>query len=119
MQKHFIPDVRQGSKYASEPWKTSTGMWIHDKFSIFNNLTLYHLYLIIHVTGDNFCWRKCWNIKKNGFHKNEKFRLKGAASTKRKWLLLKGMVSTKGNDFHEKQRLSLKGMASTTGNGFH
>ena len=29
------------------------------------------------------------------------------------------MVSITGNDFHEKQRLSLKGMASTKGNDFH
>ena len=75
--------------------------------------------LIIHVTGDNCCWWKCWNTKKIGFQKNEKFRLKGAASSKKKWLLLNEKVSTTGNDFQGKQKLSLKGMASTTGNGFH
>ena len=60
-----------------------------------------------------------WNIKKTGFHKKEKFWLKGAVSMKKKWLLLKGMVLTKGNGFHETQRLSLKGMASTKRNDFH
>ena len=75
--------------------------------------------LIIHVTGDNFYWWKCWNTKKNGLQKNEKFQLKGAASSKTKWLLLNKKLSTTGNDFQKKQKLSLKGMASTIGNGLH
>ena len=70
-----------------------------------------------HAAGDNFCRQKCWNTKKNGFHSKEKFRLKGGASTKKKWLLVIGVVSNMGNDFHEKQKLSLKGTTSTTGNG--
>ena len=86
------------------------------------NLTLSQfntIYLIIHINGDNFYWRKCRNTKKNGFHLKEKFRLKGAASSKKKWLPLNKKVSTTGNNFQEKQKLSLKGMGSTTGNGFH
>ena len=76
------------------------------------------MYLIIHVTGDNFYRRKCWKTKKNGFHQKEKFWLKGAASSKRKWQLLNEKVSSTGNDFQEK-KLSLKAMASTTGNSLH
>ena len=55
----------------------------------------------------------------NRMASTKQFRLKGAASTKKELLLLKGMVLTTGNYFHEKQRLSLKRVAFTKGNGFH
>ena len=35
-----MPDAPMGSKYPSEFWKTSPGMGLHDKFAIFDDLTL-------------------------------------------------------------------------------
>ena len=65
-------------------------MWIHDKFAIFNILTLSQsntIYLIIHVTGDSSTDENVETLKRMAF-------TKGNGSHLKEWLPLKGMDST-------------------------
>ena len=80
--------------------------------------------MLFNYSSDNYCWLKCRNTKKEWLLLKGKVSIKRRsfphASTKNSKLHLKGLVSSMGNDFHEKERFrkkKLKGMASTKMNG--